>query len=307
MPGTVTIDCPAKLNLALGVDRPDPEDPLGLHPITSWMVALSFADQLTVERFDDSGASSSESIFHLAFAADAPSPREIDWPLADDLAVRAHATVEQRVGRALPVRADLKKRIPTGAGLGGGSSDAAGMIVALDRLFELGLGPQDHHDLAASLGSDVHFALGALSGATSAIVSGSGDRVEPAPASATWPIHLVLVLPPFGCPTGPVYAAFDRLAQENIKTDLNALRELVRGFNPSKSQLFNDLIAAAAGVQPRLQSLLDELQRVLPLPVYVTGSGAACFMVADSSTGAHHLAETLVAELGVAALATQTI
>lgn len=319
MPGTVTIDCPAKLNLALAVDPPAPQDPLGLHPIASWMVALSFADRLVVQRVDHLETSPSDSAFHLSFAADAPSPREIDWPLADDLVVRAHALVEQKAGRKLPVSVELQKRIPTGAGLGGGSSDAAGMIVALDRLFDLGLGPQDHHELAAALGSDVHFALAALAGpdsgaesggtygVTSAIVSGSGDRVEPAPQSEAWPIDLVLVLPPFGCPTGPVYAAFDRLTRSKPPIDLDGLRELARGFTPATDRLFNDLTAAAVAVQPRLESLLDDLRQASPLPVHVTGSGAACFMVADSATQAQHLAETLAAKLGVVALATRTI
>lgn len=327
MRGTVTIDCPAKLNLALAVDPPDPQDPLGLHPIASWMAALSLADRLVVERVDHLENPSRDSAFRLSFAADAPSPREIDWPLADDLAVRAHALVEQKAGRKLPVSVDLQKRIPTGAGLGGGSSDAAGMIVALDRLFDLGLGPQDHHELAAALGSDVHFALAALAGAdsggtcggggisggggggggTSAIVSGSGDRVEPAPQSEAWPIDLVLVLPPFGCPTGPVYAAFDRLTRSKPPIDLDGLRELARGFTPSTGELFNDLTDAAVAVQPRLESLLGELRQVSPLPVHVTGSGAACFMVADSAAQAQHLAETLAAKLGVVALATRTI
>ncbi len=306
-PGPVTLDCPAKLNLALSVFPPDPHDPKRLHPIASWMVALSFADQLRVERFDEPSMQDTASVFRLAYADDAPKPGVIDWPLADDLMVRAHGLVERRVGRALPVRAELHKRIPTGAGLGGGSSDAAGMIVALDRLFGLNLQPRDHHALATELGSDVHFALAALMGRTSAIVSGSGDRVEPAANSLAWPMDVVLVLPGFGCPTGPVYAAFDQLAGSTGPINAKMLRELARDFSPTAGGLFNDLTDAACLVEPRLRELLKELRDTLPRPVHVTGSGAACFVVAESPPQAVSLAGQIAEAHGVAALATRTL
>ncbi|MEM6855630.1 MAG: hypothetical protein AAF593_14580 [Planctomycetota bacterium] len=304
MPGAVTIECPAKVNLALAVEPPTAD---GMHPILSWMLALSFSDQLEVERLDDSSTAPPESVFDLSFADDAPRPSEIDWPLADDLAVRAHGLMEKRVGRKLPVRVTLRKRIPTGAGLGGGSSDAAGVIVAVDQLFDLGLTAADRHDLAGALGSDVHFALEALSGQTSAIVRGLGNVVEPAPPAGTWPIHLVLVLPPFGCPTGPVYSAFDELqAQEAAsKAELTDMHELVHGFSPPGDDLFNDLARPAASVQPGLGLLLDGLRRVSPYPPHVTGSGAACFVVVQSAEEAHAMAESIAAELDVVAIATQ--
>ncbi|MBB6431531.1 4-(cytidine 5'-diphospho)-2-C-methyl-D-erythritol kinase [Algisphaera agarilytica] len=307
MAGPVTLDCPAKVNLALAVDPPQPNDPRRLHPIASWMAALSFADTLTVERVVPDSESPGESSFELAYAPDAPVPGAIDWALEDDLMFRAHALVEQRMGRPLAVRVELQKRIPTGAGLGGGSSDAAGMIVALDRLFELGLNASDQSALAAELGSDVHFALGVLAGQTSSIVTGTGDQVEPAPCSATWPIHLVLILPPFGCPTGAVYAAFDRLNASKSPINADDIRELARGFTPGNRELFNDLTAAAADVQPRLKSLLEDLGRLSPRPVHVTGSGAACFAVTDSADDAEGLAQVIRDELNVAALSTQTI
>lgn len=307
IPGIMTVDCPAKLNLALAVAPPDPQDPQRLHPIASWMVALSFTDRITVERLADKAGDTNRSTFDLAYAQDGPSPGEIDWPIAEDLVFRAHALVEQHVGRPLPVRVALEKRIPTGAGLGGGSSDAAGMIVALDRLFDLSLGEADRHALASGLGSDVHFALAALSGTTSAIVSGSGDRVEPALRSNAWPIDLVLVLPGFGCPTGPVYAAFDRLVAPAGAIDPEALQRLAHDFSPSSDDLFNDLAAAAAQVQPRLRGLIDRLQQGVFRPVHVTGSGAACFIVASSSQDAAALATQVTADLGVAAIATRTL
>src|SRR5690606_37624862 len=133
----------------------------------------------------------------------------IDWPLTADLAYRAHRAVEQATGRTLPVAVTLRKRIPAGAGLGGGSADAAGMIVALDRLFDLDLSPPTRQQLAAALGSDVVFALEALHGQASCLVAGVGDTLTPLPQEK--PLHVALALPNFGCATGPVYRAFDAL------------------------------------------------------------------------------------------------
>ena len=205
----IELACPAKVNLALSVGPPRPSD--GMHPIASWMVALRFGDTLRLARAAD-------TTFDIRFADDAPVPQPVDWPLEKDLAVRAHALVQQHVGRELPVAAALVKRIPTGAGLGGGSSDAAAVIVGLDRLFRLHLSRAAQLGLAARLGSDVPFFVGVHRGDPSAIVHGVGEHLEPAPLART--LHLVLALPgpALACPTGPVYRAFDELVAGEDRT-----------------------------------------------------------------------------------------
>lgn len=320
-PQCITLDCRAKLNLALAVGKPGAKNAEttgsvfktgdGLHPIASWMVALDFADRLTVKRLapDDADAEDA-SVFDLAFvplgsgvAGDRVSPA-IDWPLERDLTFRAHGLVERHVGRPLPIHMTLEKRIPTGAGLGGGSSDAAGMIIALDRLFSLGMSNPTKRDLADQLGSDVHFALAALTGTPSAIVTGSGDQLES--ASFDTPLSIVLILPPFGCSTGPVYGAFDRMGLGRGQIDINVLRGLLAQDPLSPDAFFNDLAPAACEVEPRLASLLHTLRHDLGLTAHVTGSGAACFVVADSAAAAERIANVVQQRAGCRAIATTT-
>lgn len=284
-----------------------------MHPIASWMVALDFADRLTVQRHDPDQADAEEaSVFDLSYVSPSMSEagadaarRRIDWPLDHDLAFRAHALVERHAGRPLRVRVTLVKRIPTGAGLGGGSSDAAGMIVALDHLFALGLNTADKRNIADQLGSDVHFALAVLNGTPSAIVTGWGDAVEPAPlASAP---SLVLVMPPFGCPTGRVYAAFDRFGLGRGRVDAGVLRGLTTQAPVPASALFNDLEPAACEVEPRLATLLRTLRNDLGFTAHVTGSGAACFVIADSVAAAERIADTIRQRTGFPALVATTL
>ncbi|MEO1237054.1 MAG: hypothetical protein AAFX76_09725 [Planctomycetota bacterium] len=288
----VTVWAPAKLNLSLAVGRPDAQT--RLHPISSRMIALDFADTVAVERLpaeDSSGTDS--SLFTIAFADDAPRRQAVDWPLDRDLASRAHHLIEASAGRPLPVAATISKRIPTGAGLGGGSADAAAMIVALDQLFRLELSTDDTAKIADQLGSDVHFSLAVLRGENACLVSGIGQAV--ASDSLDPPIHLALVLPDFGCPTGPVYAAFDRLGLGRARLE-----------TPKPGDRVNDLEPAAVAVEPRLGDLLETLRRSLGRPVHLTGSGAACFVIADDADHAGTLARTAREATGQTAIATRS-
>ncbi|MFW6059847.1 MAG: 4-(cytidine 5'-diphospho)-2-C-methyl-D-erythritol kinase [Phycisphaeraceae bacterium] len=295
-PETLTRHCPAKVNLALAVGSPDAT---GYHPIASWMAALAFSDTLTLQRRADTN----ESRFDIRFAADAPRPGPIDWPLADDLACRAHRQLEQALGRALSVIATLEKRIPTGAGLGGGSSDAAAMLVGLNDLFELNLSAQALRDHAAALGSDVPFLVAALRGTPSAITLGRGERLEPAPLSGS--IHLALVLPALACATGAVYRAFDQRAGHNT-ADEARVRAIIHQAPHVDAVLFNDLAEPACIVCPELraarQSIADTTRRL----VHITGSGAAMFLLAQDADDARTLAQHITIQTGHTTVPTHT-
>ncbi len=286
----IALSCPAKVNLALSIARPGAA---GLHPIASWMVAVHFGDQLTLRRAEHS------SCFDIAFADDAPVAGRVNWPLEKDLAFRAHAMLERHLGRSLPIEAQLRKRIPTGAGLGGGSSDAAAMLVGVDRLFSLGLPTRDLMSLAAGLGSDVPFLVGALRGAPSAIVTGLGGQVEPVAADSM--IYLVLIFTELACDTAVVYRSFDRLRPDAPEVaDAEPVRALAEAGFLEQDGPFNDLAAAATAAYPELGAVQKRVREAVNLPVHVTGSGSTLFVVGAGDTSSKLIARKVTQETGLA-------
>jgi 4-diphosphocytidyl-2-C-methyl-D-erythritol kinase len=174
---------PAKINLTLRVlgRRND-----GFHEIDSLLVPVSIFDRLDVELRDEGG---------LHFTCD-----EATVPADDtNLVVRAARLFCTEIGLEPHLRIHLEKHIPHGAGLGGGSSNAAHTLIALNQLFRTELPHETLHSLAADLGSDVPFFL--HGGAARA--SGRGERIEPIEFPHGLP--LLLLKPPFGVPTPWAY------------------------------------------------------------------------------------------------------
>jgi 4-diphosphocytidyl-2-C-methyl-D-erythritol kinase len=305
------LSSPAKVNLALSVGPPSSApDAGGLHPIASWMVALTFGDRVSLATLPDGEPSRFDRTFAPGSDANsAPAAQsEVDWPLEKDLAFRAHALVEGFAERPLPVHAQITKRIPAGAGLGGGSSNAAAMIVGLNQLFGLHMQGGDLIELGRRIGSDVPFFIMAGNGVASALVSGFGEKVSPLPLRQT--LHLVLVFPPCACPTGPVYAAFDRLCDKRggcPPPDVARVRQLSEQSPLPPAGPFNDLADAAFEVQPALWSAFERVRESLNLPVHVTGSGSTLFVIAPSALTAEALARKTTALTGLPALATRTL
>lgn len=286
----IAVQAPAKLNLALAVGPPDGR---GMHPICTWMVTVSLSDDLEITRLADGERSHHAVLWH----ADARRQREIDWPLARDLSVRAHMAMETHVDRPLPLRMKLRKRIPAGGGLGGGSADAAAMLHGVNALFELGLADEVLRGIAANLGSDVPF----LVGGGSALVHGLGERIEPLDGPTE--LHAVLVFPETVCPTEEVYGAFDELTSVGTwRADLVAA--LARsGAAPRPDSVFNDLQAAAIHVAPELGEHLQQFGDLARRRAHVAGSGSSLFVLCDDLLHAEDLAETVEQRLGLPALA----
>jgi 4-diphosphocytidyl-2-C-methyl-D-erythritol kinase len=263
----------AKLNLTLAVGPPRAGD--GYHPICSWFAPIDLADDLRILRLDG-GASR----FEFTWADDAPRPSPIDWPVDRDLCVRAHAALEGEARRALPVAMTLRKRIPVGGGLGGGSSDAAAMLVALREMFGLSIDDRGLAALALTLGSDVPYFL--LRPPSAAVVEGLGERIVPVDIE---PGRFVLIFPPMGCPTGAVYKAFDadlpgRGRPGPLRTD--DVWTLARGGRVTNAALFNDLAIAAMHVAPALADVRDRAASATGRPAHVTGSGSTMFVVCEN-------------------------
>jgi len=176
---------PAKINLSFQIKgrRAD-----GFHEIETVMAPISLADRITIERAGDEG--------ELHFSCDDPSLPGGD----DNLVVRAAALFRHRAGITGGMTIALEKRIPHGAGLGGGSSDAASTLLGLNELFDAGLRQADLLELAAQLGSDVPFFVVR----TAAVCRGRGEIVTP--ISLETKFHLVLLKPDFGVPTPWAYS-----------------------------------------------------------------------------------------------------
>ncbi len=262
----------AKVNLALAVGPPIPagRPNAGYHPIASWMHSIDLYDEVAVRRLGDDGASR----FRVEWAADAPRRSPIDWPAEKDLAFLAHAALERAAGRTLPVELTVRKRIPAGGGLGGGSSDAAATLVLIDEVFGLGLGAARLREIGLTLGSDVGFFVDPPhSPARPAFVGGLGDEVERVPAARG---SLLLVIPPLGCETGAVYRAYDGAPAASFRVD--EVRALARAAALDGLRFFNDLSAAAERVEPRLGELRRRAERVTGGPVRMSGSGSTLFV-----------------------------
>ncbi len=174
---------PAKVNLALAVKgvRAD-----GFHEIETLMCPVSVFDRLAIELREDGG---------LEFTCD-----DETLPAgSDNLVVRAANLFCTEIGLQPHLRIALNKRIPHGAGLGGGSSNAATTLLALDVLFQTQLSQQTLISMGAELGSDVPFFICR----SAAICRGRGEQVAPVPFPHTLP--LLLIKPPFGVATAWAY------------------------------------------------------------------------------------------------------
>ncbi|MCX8495846.1 MAG: 4-(cytidine 5'-diphospho)-2-C-methyl-D-erythritol kinase [Akkermansiaceae bacterium] len=179
---SLTLHAPAKVNLSLRIlgKRGD-----GFHELDTLMVKLpSLADEI---QFDTS--------HEFSFACDDPSVPSDER----NLVVKAVRQFQEATGLSASYRISLRKTIPHGAGLGGGSSDAASTLFGLNRLHANPLNDEKIQEIASSLGSDVPFFL--LPGA--AHCTGRGEKITPAPAPE--PFRILLLKPAFGVPTPDAY------------------------------------------------------------------------------------------------------
>jgi 4-diphosphocytidyl-2-C-methyl-D-erythritol kinase len=267
----ITALAPAKLNLYLRVvgRRSD-----GFHELETIFQAIDLADELTFAPAEE---------LLLTGGSEAAPPGPGNLVLRAALALRAAAACS--AGAAI----HLQKRIPVGAGLGGGSSDAATTLQALDRLWDLNLPRERLLVLAADLGSDVPFFL--LGGA--AWGRGRGEVLEPLPGPPS--IAFVLVRPPFGVPTPRAYA-LRRPAAPDAPT-LEDFRAALAAGDPARlaPALRNDLEAGVFGEWPELADLREELLAAGALGARMTGSGSVLFGLARDRAHAGEIAARLKA------------
>jgi 4-diphosphocytidyl-2-C-methyl-D-erythritol kinase len=261
----IRVRVPAKINLHLEVlgRRPD-----GYHELRTLFTSIGLWDELEVFAAD-------EGVLDLEV-----EPAGCVAGDDDNLVMRAARALWLELGREPGARMKLKKAIPVGAGLGGGSADAAAALVALDHLWKLGLQRPVLHRIAAGLGSDVPFFLfGGLAWGV-----GRGDEVYPL-TDRIRGVALV-AMPGVSVSTRLVYERLDR--QGGWHPHDPKVYSFIAGTAPAVpwGALRNDLQRCVVGTWPEVGLLLKELERCGSLRAAVTGSGSAVYALFADEEGA---------------------
>lgn len=258
MKRSVKISAFAKLNLGLKVlyKRPD-----NFHELRTVFQTITLAD--TIHAGFTPGQKTSIAI-----------QSEIDIP--DNLIVRAAKLVMDASGARGTVEFRLDKKIPMGGGLGGGSSDAAAVLLALPVLTGRNLPLETLMELGAQLGSDVPFFL--LGG--TALGLGRGVELYPLPEMA--PLHALVVAPHLHVSTAEAFSALNRkLTQDLLFQYISNFQSRV--WNLGEQYCENDFEAVVFERYPHLKSIQRKLRKLGAKPAMLTGSGAALFGVFESS------------------------
>ena len=260
---------PAKVNLSLRVLRRRDD---GFHDIESLVCPLSIFDTLDLAHREGEG---------LEFTCDDPTVPPGD----DNLVVRAARLFCASCGLEPRLRIQLTKRIPHGAGLGGGSSDAATTLIGLDRLFGTELSRAALAVMAADLGSDVPVFVYQ----SAAIIRGRGERVEPVAFPHELP--LLLIKPPFGVPTPWAYQHW------RDSREIPGVRYAAQDF--AWGSLVNDLERPVFEKYIFLADLKSWLLAQSEVAgALMSGSGATVFALLHERGGAESLAPRVAAEFG---------
>lgn len=265
---------PAKINWTLRVvgRRPD-----GFHEISSLVTPVTLYDELEVHEHAECG---------VVIECDMPGV-----PTGErNLVHRAVELLASRVQRPLRVRCRLTKRIPVGGGLGGGSSNAAAALMALNQQWELRWPQARLAELAAELGSDVPLFLAG----GSVVMTGRGEQVQP--TQLAWHGWIVLLMPGFSVATGAVYQAWRQgEKQEDRPVEPPPASSTVQWLNGT----FNMLEAPAIEVCPELGRIQQRTAKLAGRPVRISGSGSTLFTAFDTYEEASTYARVAAESLGI--------
>lgn len=274
----MTVEAPAKLNLTLDVTgrRQD-----GYHLLESIMQTVDRYDTVTLCRIPDG--------IRLDTGANDLGTTE------KNTAFRAAKLFFEQTATPGGVAITLQKRIPTQAGMGGGSADAAAVLLGLDALYDTKLTADELCRMGERIGADVPFCL---QGGTS-LVTGIGETCQPLPPLP--PCAIAVAQPTDTVSTAAAYAALDRAGELIHPQTQTAVDAVGRGDLPGLCRSVGNVFeqaAAPAGVI----ALRERMRAFSPLCVQMTGSGSAVFAVFDREETAQACVRTLASEVPVAFL-----
>jgi len=260
---------PAKVNLQLSVG---PLGSDGFHEVTTVFQAISLFDDVTVATAPEGDG------IKISISGETSSGVPAD---SSNLAVKAAELMIKNYDLPSDLIIKLKKEIPVAGGMAGGSADAAGVIVGLDSLFELGLSRDEMEIVGSKIGSDVPFSIcGGV-----AIGTGRGDQITPALSKGSY--NWVLALSGQGLSTPSVYQECDRL-REGLSISAPLVSEpLMQALRAGDAKalgkaLTNELQPAACSLRPALRLVLDVGIDYGALGGIVSGSGpTVAFLVSD--------------------------
>jgi 4-diphosphocytidyl-2-C-methyl-D-erythritol kinase len=260
---SLVLQAPAKLNLSLEIvaKRAD-----GYHELETLMVTVSLYDTLRLSLLPH--AAPEIELCCQSTLGGSPVP-----PSAENLVVRAARLLQEQTGCRQGARIELLKRIPSEAGLGGGSSDAAATLMGLNQLWRLDLARDELCRIGALLGSDIPFFLHRT---TAAVCRGRGEVVEPIDAALN--LNFVIAKPARGLSTAEVYRHC-RVpeAPQGAGPLVDALRSARLAHIARR--LRNALQAPAERLNPDVTRTLSQLGAQSNLGLMMSGSGSACFAI----------------------------
>lgn len=253
---SITLLSPAKINLTLEVlgSRSD-----GYHEIRTIMQPIDLFDHIEIEITDESGIELSSTGIEIP-------------PGKDNLAWKAADVFLKESALESGVKIFIRKSIPPGAGLGGGSGNAAAVLTGLNRITGA-LSQQKLVNLAPALGADVPFFMRSVT----ALAEGIGEKIT---VIKNFPLfYYVLLVPSLHISTADVYRKWDDLNETGVKEGADAKEEIIDRFRDAERgfPLRNDLETPAAALHPELRAFKDILASLDAKDVLMTGSGSAVY------------------------------
>ena len=267
------VEAKAKVNFTLEVfgRRTD-----GYHALRSVVLPISLSDTLDIEVSDDGEITS-------------------DAGYDDDLCVKAARVLrnvrmfESTSVRMLGARISVKKRIPAGGGLGGGSADAAAVLRALNELWGIGLSREALAEIGAQVGSDVP----SLVFNAPVVMGGRGEEISPL-STSTSSLHLVLVNPGVHSSTKEVYAACEGRPLDGENLTARMVEALQAGdLSRIAAALMNDLQPPAVKQHPEIADALVSLKTAGVIGAMMSGSGSSVFGLVENESEARRISSEM--------------
>ncbi len=270
---SLTICAPAKINLTLDVTGTRPD---GYHLLRSVMQSVSLADELTLTQEGS----------RLQFScSDSSLPAD-----ERNLAVRAAQLMTDTFSLPTGIAIRLEKQIPVGAGLAGGSTDAAAIMLGMVRMFELAVRPEELERLGLALGADIPFCLRQ----GTALAEGIGEKLTAYP---TPKLFVLLVKPPVSLSTAEIYRrlpAAEELAHPQIDGLLSALSARGNILDPMLTDAFRNVLEdPAEALCPQITVIKGALRQAGAAIALMSGSGSTVFGLFPNAAARKKAADTM--------------